>query len=269
MAHLPELGLFIIVGVLWGIWGWSLLAMIDAPIPLSRWTIQPLIPRFQWIESRLSPIHLEEYRILEMTPGQLLGVGILIGLGIAGLFVIVHHPVFAPVGFAFGIGFGPQWWIQSRYQAFQQSLRRDFPTLIMLLQIYFDLNMSLLDALRRIREALSPFGKREIDRVLSGFAEDRGDAALTEWGRRSHIVEYQLLASTLVAQRGMQLRSDMLTPLNTLLNTARQQALRSQTRRLNALAVLTPSLAVFSLVILYFFSMIARITGLSVVAHYF
>ncbi|AEJ40813.1 hypothetical protein TPY_2653 [Sulfobacillus acidophilus TPY] len=269
MTRISEPEVLLVIGIFWGIWGWLLLTLLETPRALSWRTKNAESSRFQWIESRLSPFLLDEYRILSLTPGQLLGVGGLIGFGTALLLIVVHHPLLAPLGFGAGLWFGPQWWIQSQYQTFQRQLRQDFPTIIMLLQIYFDLNMSLLDALRRIRGALSSSGRREIDRILSGFAEDRGDESLTEWGRRSHIVEYQLLASTLIAQRGMQLRSDMLTPLNTLLNTARQQALRSQTRRLNALAVLTPSLAVFAVVILYFFSMIAHISGLSLVTHYF
>ena len=216
-----------------------------------------------WVRRHLRPAVLAQAEMLEISSRELLGSGLVMAAiagTVVGGFLPVHWLGLPIAAATFGVA--PSLRVRWRFGAYQRAMRGAFEPHVLLLRIYFDLGMALPTALRLVREALSGDAQRAMDRLLGDLTEGHRDAALHAWAERTQLMEYQVLADTLVQQRGRALRGAALDPLDTLLTASRQQSMKTRTDRLLAGAPAIPILASLSVVLLYFYALIAGVQGL-------
>ena len=244
--------------------GWAL----ARPRPL-RWTgiggrVDGLVNALAgWLRRHLQPAVLTQADVLQIASRELLGIGlgaaVGVGLGVAVLFPVRWLGLFAAAA-AFTLA--PTVTVRRRFRAYQSAMQMAFEPQVLLLRIYFDLGMSLPMALRTLRDALHGAAQRELDRVLSDWAEGRRDAAFHAWAARTQLMEYRLLADTIVQQRGRALRGSALDPLDTLLVATRQQSMKTLTDQVLANAGVVPIVAAMALTLLYLYALVANVQGL-------
>lgn len=203
-------------------------------------------------------------RVLHLAPRKLLVWSVLMAFALGGTLGVVLHSVWVG-GLVMVLGFYglPSLRVSLSYQAYQRAMREAFETQVLLLRIYFDLGMPVIVAFRAMRIAVSGVAQREIDRVLSDEAAGARDQAFTDWAQRTQLLEYQLLANTIVQQRGRSLEGNALKPLEILLSANRQQTMKMLTDKLMTSAAAVPIFATLSVLILYLYALMVNIRGLS------
>ena len=222
------------------------------------------------IRRRLSPQALAQADVLRLSPRQLLwmglGISAIVGLGVAALFPIRWMGI--PAGIA-AFYLAPSMSVKSQFKNYQRTMRMAFETQVLLLRIYFDLGMPVTTAFRTMRAALHGAAQYEVDRVLSDLAEGNGDAAFREWAERTQLMEYRLLADTIVQQRGRALRGNALDPLDTLLTANRQQSMKTLTDKLMSGGAAVPILSTLSVTTLYLYALMSNVQGLQALNFHF
>ena len=203
-------------------------------------------------------------QVLHLAPRKLLVWSLLMALMVGVALGFVLHAVWVG-GVLTVLGFYglPSLRVSLSYQAYQRAMREAFETQVLLLRIYFDLGMPVVVAFRAMRIAVSGVAQREIDRVLSDEAAGARDQAFTDWAQRTQLLEYQLLANTIVQQRGRSLAGNALKPLEILLSANRQQTMKMLTDKLMTSAAAVPIFATLSVLILYLYALMVNIRGLS------
>ncbi|PSR19896.1 MAG: hypothetical protein C7B45_17665 [Sulfobacillus acidophilus] len=239
--------------------GWALWMVFHPPRVVDWVAPTPWLERWmQGLDARLrqgwNPRTRREAEILALPPWHVVGLmlmawagGLLLGLDFGKGWLL-----------ALGIGIllawkGPAWVIHRRFLLWQSQLARDFPPLVLMLRIYLDLGEPLAEALGHARPALSRLGQEELDRLLSALQMGARQEALKAWARRTDLPAYGLLADTLAQGWDHGLSGDALTPLDTLIQSSREQGTRSLTARLDGMATIVPLIAAFGelLVVLY------------------
>lgn len=242
-----------------GLIAWALWMMFHPPRAVDWAVPSPWIDRWmQGLDARLrrgwNPQTQRQAEILAIPPWHAVGLmvvalagGVLLGLDIGQGWLL-----------ALAIGAllawkGPAWVIRRRFLVWQSQLDRDFPPLVLMLRIYLDLGEPLPEALAHTRPALSRVGQGELDRLLSALQMGARQSALKAWARRTDLPTYALLADTLAQGWDQGLTADALTPLDTLIQSSREQGTRSLTARLDGMATIVPIIAAFGelLVVLY------------------
>lgn len=246
-------------GVAGALTAWALWRAMNRPQPVG-WT--PLVPWWQrtagsldtWIRARWQPVTRHQANILAIPPWTVLAMMGVAGAG-GGLvgWDLGHHGLIALLVGAGAAWKGPAWWIGQQFHSRQSALARDFPPLVLMLRIYLALGEPLPDALRHTRPALARVGQAELDRLTTALAMGRRQAALKTWARRVSLTTYALLADTLAQGWDQGLSAEMLTPLDTLIRSSREQGTRALTDRLDGMATIVPIIAAFGVmaVLLY------------------
>ena len=243
--------------------------LLSYPRPL-RWTQMPrmgeviLAGLSRHLFRHLNAATAEKARVIQLTPRRLFvwSFGMALGLGlVSGL--ITRTWWFGCVIAVGSFYLLPAFRVSLSYKSYQRAMREAFDTQVLLLRIYFDLGMPVILAFRAMRMAVYGVAQGEIDRVLSDEAAGARDQAFTDWAQRTQLLEYQLLANTIVQQRGRALAGDALKPLEILLNANRQQNMKMLTDKLMTSAAAVPILATMSVLLLYFYALIAGLHGLS------
>jgi Flp pilus assembly protein TadB len=152
--------------------------------------------------------------------------------------------------------------VRLSYKSYQTAMRIAFETQVLLLRIYFDLGMPVVTAFRAMRVAVSGVAQQEIDRVLSDLSAGQRDAAFEDWAQRTQLLEYRLLANTIVQQRGRALEGETMKPLEILLSANRQQTMKILTDKLMTSAAAVPILSTLAVLILYIYALMVNIRGM-------
>lgn len=264
-----------LVGLAGGSLGLALWWVLSPVRPL-RWEVAPtgwragVVQVGERMRRRLAPEVLAQAEILQLSSWSLVwmavGLAIIAGVGTAALLPVRWMGI--PVAVA-AFYVAPSMSIRRRFRAYQRQMRVAFESQVLLLRIYFDLGMSVTTAFRTMRSALHGSARQEVDRLLSDLAEGRRDGAFEEWGRRTQLMEYRLLADTIIQQRGRALRGAALDPLDTLLTANRQQSMKTLTDKLTAGAAAVPILSTLSITTLYLYALMSNIQGLQALNFYF
>lgn len=213
-----------------------------------------------WLRRRWNVRTRQQAEILALPSWRVLGFYALAALG-GGLvgYDLLHGVIGAIVIGGLLAWKGPAWLINRQFQTRRATLARDFPPLVLMLRIYLDLGEPLAEALKHTRPALSRLGRHELDRLLSGIDAGTGDreVALKQWARRSGIQAYALLADTLAQGWGQGLTAESLVPLDTLIQSSREQGTRALTERLDGMATFVPVIAAFGVMAVLLYAMLA------------
>jgi hypothetical protein len=247
-----------------GLLTWALWQAVNFPQRIS-WTQDTTIwdtlaqHADQWIRSRWAEHTRIQARILRITFAVILQY-MVYSAAAAGavLWIFVPHLWLVILLGMAGAGYwGPSWIIQRRFKQYQGFLRRDFAPLVLILRIYFDLMMPVDQALLAASRALGKTSQREINRLLTAIHTGAGGSqALTEWGKRPQLMEYRLLADTITQNWQASLTGEALAPLDTLIESNREQGTRSLADRLDAVATIVPILAAFGILVLVIFTLL-------------
>lgn len=214
----------------------------------------------EWADTRIrsgwNPVTQRQAQILKITPLTL--VAMTAALGAVGWVIgttLIHSQLLAVV-LAGVMGWkGPALMIGRRFKRRRAILDRDFPPMVLLLRIYLDLGVAVPQSFQRTRTALSRTGRAEIDRMLSGLGLGAHAEALRDWAQRTGLVSYRLLADTIAQGWDQGLTGEALTPLDTLIQSSREQGTRSLTDRLDGVGTLVPIIAAFGVMIVIFYAM--------------
>ncbi len=208
-----------------------------------------------WIRARWVEKTRRQALILRITPQVLLQYIVISAVSVMAIIWFLFHNIFLIVILGALAGyFSPTWIINRRFKQFQGFLRRDFAPLVLILRIYFDLNLPVDQAFLASSQALGKTSQKEIHRLLTAI-NTGADAqhAMEDWGKRPNIMEYRLLSETIAQNWGSSLTGDALTPLDTLIEANREQGTRSLTDRLDAVSTMVPILSAFGILIMVMF----------------
>lgn len=260
---IDALGIAVVLSVGWGAWlamTWPQPLSWHAPLP--KWE-QGLNEMARRVRLRLSPPVVAQADVLKISGQWLLGMGLSMGVlgGLMMALVLPWHWLGIPFGLVL-FYVAPSWSVRRQFQRYQLIMRMAFETQVLLLRIYFDLGMSVTAALRAMRTALDSTARQEVERVLQDLAAGNQDQALLAWAERTQLMEYRLLARTIVQQRGRALRGEALEPLEVLLTANRQQSMKTLTDKLTSGAAIVPILSTFAVTLLYLYALMTSIHGL-------
>ena len=206
------------------------------------------------LRRRWSPVTQQQAEILAIPPWRVLGFYVIAAGGGALLgYDFLHGVVGAVIVGGLLAWKGPSFFIGRQFRTRQVALARDFPPLVLMLRIYLDLGEPLPVALRHTRPAISRVGQAELNRLLSAFQAGIRQSALKRWAQRTGLSTYKLLADTLAQGWDQGLTADALQPLDTLVESSREQGTRALTERLDGMATIVPMIAAFGVmaVLLY------------------
>ncbi len=257
----------VVVGAVVALVAWALLSR---PAPLTwhyepRWGVRFIGNVGIRLQKGLTPDAVTRAEVLGITPRDLVLMGLIAGLVGGGLGAVFIQP-FRWIGVVIGalmFYIAPSSIVNSRFKNYQQAMQTAFENHVLLLQIYLSLRKPIMTALKAMRDTLSGYPQRELDQLLADLTDHRGDQAFVEWGHRTQLPEYRLLANTIVQQRRRTLNGDSLEPLDTLLAANRQENMLSLTNRLGAGGVIVPMLATFAIATLWMYGLFAGVSGLS------
>lgn len=256
----------VMVGVASGSVGGIVWLLLSVPRPLTwhrppgRWS-RGLGQAVQGIRRRLSPTVRRQADVLAWTPRQLFWQSVAMA-GVLGTILMVWQGVVVGLGVAVaGFYVAPAVLVRRRFHHYQEALAAAFETHVLLLRIYFDLGMPLLTALRQMRAALRGPAHTELDRLLGELVQGPTTHALRAWADRTQLMEYRMLADTLMQQQGEALRGEALAPLDTLLTAQRTQTMKNRTDKLTSGAAIVPILATVAITLLYLYGLMVHIPG--------
>ncbi|MDA8207019.1 MAG: hypothetical protein M0Z36_13205 [Thermaerobacter sp.] len=198
------------------------------------------------LRRRWSPATRQQAEILAIPPWRVLGLYGISAVGGAGVgYDVLHGVIWAVILGSLAAWKTPAYLIKRQFRARQVALARDFPPLVLMLRIYLALGDPLPVALRHSRPAISKMGQTELNRLLSAMQAGVRQAALKRWGQRTGLPNYKLLADTLSQGWDQGLTADALQPLDTLVESSREQGTRALTERLDGTITLVPLIAAF------------------------
>ena len=214
-----------------------------------------------WIRSQWAAQTREEAQILRISTPLLVQYMAISGLltgAVAELFF--HHLLVTGLAALIAGWRGPIWIIHRRFKQWQSFRRRDFAPLVLLLRIYFDLGRPVVQAFQSAVPALGYSSRKEIHRLLTLINTTTLNApqVLMEWGHRTHLLEYRLLADTIAQNWNQKLTGEALSPLDTLIDASREQGTRSLADRLDAVSTFVPILAAFGQLVLIMYVLLAK-----------
>lgn len=249
-----------IAALLGGGFMWQL---VHAPRPIGWVVPESRVDRLlggadHWIRHRWNPVTRQQAEILAIPAWQVLGFyGVaLFGGGVLGYDLL--HGVLWAVLLALGAAWkGPAWMIGQQFRGRQGALARDFAPLVLMLRIYLDLGEPLIVALRHTRPALGRIGQAELNRLLSAMEAGQRQEALKQWGRRTGLSTYKLLADTLSQGWDQGLTAQTMQPLDTLIESSRAQGTRALTERLDGMATIVPVIAAFGVMAVLLYALLA------------
>jgi Flp pilus assembly protein TadB len=256
----------------WVVWGLTAVAAVLAgsalwwatnPPRAIGWT--PAVPWFErgiarldrGLRRRWSPVTRQQAEILAIPPLRVLFFYLVAGLGGALLGYDFLHGILGAMIIGGLLAWkGPAFLIGRQFRARQVALARDFPPLVLMLRIYLDLGESLPQALRHTRPAISRVGQAELNRMLSAVQAGVRQSALKRWAQRTGLSTYKLLADTLAQGWDQGLTADALKPLDTLIESSREQGTRALTERLDGATTIVPMIAAFGVMAVLMYALL-------------
>lgn len=246
-----------------GMMAWALWRTLHRPRPIGwdppeSWGKRLATRLDARLRARWQPHTRRQAEILAIPPWRVFAMMALAGAGGGLVGFDIGHNLLIAAGVGAGAAWkGPAWWIGQQFRTRQAALARDFPPLVLMLRIYLALGEPLPDALRHTRPALSRVGQAELDRLVAALAMGIRQSALKTWARRVSLTPYAILADTLAQGWDQGLAADLLTPLDTLIRSAREQGTRALTDRLDGMATIVPIIAAFGVMAVLLYALLA------------
>ena len=153
----------------------------------------------------------------------------------------------------------PPYLLRSRYIRWRAAVLADFPTVTLLLRIYWDLGFSVPDSLRAIRPALGSAMRGETDRILGAISRGQRGEAWTTFAARIRHSSIHLLAQVVRQNWDTKLSGEALNPLDILVETTRAQQLTALTDQLDAVNTLVPILAILGVIAIFIYALFLRL----------
>lgn len=209
------------------------------------------------LRQRWSPVTRQQAEILAIPPWRVLAF---YGIAAAGGALLGYDFLHGVLGAVIVGGLlawkGPAFLIRRQFRARQVALARDFSPLVLMLRIYLDLGEPLPVALRHTRPAISRVGQEELNRLLSAVQSGIRQAALKRWAQRTGLGTYKLLADTLAQGWDQGLTADAMKPLDTLIESSREQGTRALTERLDGMTTMVPMIAAFGVMAVLMYALL-------------
>lgn len=225
--------------------------------PVASWTERWAPEAGTRLMRRWNQVTKDAAKVFAVTPAQV-GVqsALFGGVTAAALWFVIRAPLWVALPAGLLVGWQlPPYLLKSRYIRWRQAVLGDFPTITLLLRIYWDLGYSVPESLLAVRPAIGPAMQGEVDRILGDIAQGERGSAWTAFSQRVHHSSIHLLAQVVRQNWDRKLSGEALNPLDTLVETTRVQQLTALTDQLDAVSTVVPILAIMGMITVFIFAL--------------